>query len=870
MAGNGRTIALKNADIEVTDGTEVHGYTFPKGTRITEGRGNSFTAAVSQGAPTRRDSQPYQLYALEDFGGGFGQVSANSVTGGAGQGGQPNRFFDGKCWTLSGGKIMPGLARQLISPTGTPSPVPDNQEMPRGVLPAQGYPYFNLAFTHDYTTYFRPTSTVANVTKLNVLVAVDVPGSYTLTALLIDNFTLTSINLSATVTLDNTDFKWITLTSTGGSFTLTSGNPTGLSIYTSDNLTLGCYAGLDTNLDTLTDRVSPYFQVLKPTTTITYREWANNIYGVYNLFAGVNFQVVLTSGPTNSGLFSAFNPAAAERTFAAYTVMSALVFDNKLYAGFNGATPRTDMWNATDAALVAVPTSTSNTGLNNLMAHEGTIYCTDVAGSSLFRWDGTYPIVVGTNAVQIIAVGKIGKPTTNGRNAINNLVMYQGHIWVFKPEGIFRIFADPKNISVSEVPRVLQVWGAGGLEHIDNGKFVCEHQGMLYFNVRNRLYQIGIGQGGQPVVTTMVPPFSRGRYRTNPYITGITSDGVVLYVSYDNVGVKAFDSRGWHDVTDFYNPATTEGGRSGLAFLVNPGGTTDLLYAGDGKQLVKLALPNILTGYSTQIFQENQNKCMWFASSILDFDLANVPKFFRSVALYGSSKGWNWKVVGSYYQSGDPSYRTIIEKGINEGLFRDKWVSPSTNIGISAKVITKLMSGGGETATAGPGNFVPADFQNAYQGSEKRASNDDVANPVSAVAMSFILYGWRSDGAVPAAGTYIDVAYIEDIVVKYWATLEYLGTWQLTIDLQALYKTTDFKDPLSLAQARADVNWLRGRIKAQTPTRWTFKWVGGTTITIESPAYSPQWLGEGGTPISDTQWDVARQVSFRLVDTTGV
>jgi hypothetical protein len=64
----------------------------------------------------------------------------------------------------------------------------------------------------------------------------------------------------------------------------------------------------------------------------------------------------------------------------------------------------------------------------------------------------------------------------------------------------------------------------------------------------------------------------------------------VLYVSYDNVGVKAFDGRGWHDVTDFYTPATTEGGRSGLTYMVNPGQPTDLLLDG-GRQATGKTCP---------------------------------------------------------------------------------------------------------------------------------------------------------------------------------------------------------------------------------------------------------------------------------------
>jgi hypothetical protein len=845
---------------------ETHGYSLSKGTPLTEGRGNSFTAAVSQGAPTRKDSQPYQLYAIEDFGGGFGQVAADSVMGGAGQGGQPNRFLDGECWSLLGGKLMPLPARNLVYPTASTSPFPDEIEMPRGVLPVNNA----ATYTNNLTTFQTLFTAAASMTlsDIYILVKVGDPGNIQLFNVVINPG---GYAYQSTAFVTDTGFKWIRVHRISGTGVINSGTQYTLVISNADpTFTIGGFGGLN---NALADALQPYAQAFKAgSTTDTFKMWANNIYGAYQLNnAGVYKSIALTSGPTNSGIFNADAAATAERTFAAYTVASAIMFDNKLYATFIGATPRLDMWNPADATAVAVPTSTTTLiALFNMVGLEGSIYGCQGNGTSIYKWDGLYP---ATNVTQIINPDKIGKSNAGGRNAINALKVYQGHLWVFKPEGVFRIHANPGQIVLTELPRILQIWNAEGLEHQDNGKFVVEHQGTLFFNVRNRLMQIAIGGGGQPVVNEMQPTWGLGRYRSNPYITGLATDGQVLYVSYDNVGVQGWDGRGWHKITDYYTPATTEGGRSGLTYMLNPGQPTDLLWTGDGRQLVKLSLPNIFTRYSTQVYQSDQNKCMTFVSSVLDMDLANVPKFIRSVALYGSSKNWNWKVVGAYYQTGDdPSYRTIVEKAYNEGLARDKWGSPSTGItATSYKVITKLIDAAThlESATASPGIFVPADFQNTYQGSEKRASNDDVDNPVSAVSMAFIIYGWRTDGTVPAASTYLDVAYIEDLVIKYWATLEYLGTWQFTLDLQSVYKNVMAKDQQSLANAQADVLWLRDRIKKQTPTRWTFKWVGGVNITVESPAYSPQWRGEGGVVISDTRWDVARAVSFRLVDTAG-
>jgi hypothetical protein len=203
------------ADVNFSDGVSTYGFLLKS--PLDEIRGDSFTAGVSSGSPTYRDAEPFSHMEWKAWGGGFGQVEQDSATGGTGQGGDPTKWFDSNAFTMKQ-FLMPGLARNLLFPSASVSPIPaataalETVEIPRGVLP-----YKNIFGQSPVTPNFNATTAGAVViSMLRILVKFEDPTA--LNVLL--NVTLNNITAATSATFITTlatvdgytNFKWVTLT----------------------------------------------------------------------------------------------------------------------------------------------------------------------------------------------------------------------------------------------------------------------------------------------------------------------------------------------------------------------------------------------------------------------------------------------------------------------------------------------------------------------------------------------------------------------------------------------------------------------------------------------------------------------------------
>jgi hypothetical protein len=737
MASNGLSVAAGNADIDFYDGTETHGFICWSGSAITERRGSTFAQASGSGGATYVDAEPFSRQVWENFNGGFGQAQQNKVFGGTGVGGDPSRYFHSSGWTLKGNILLPGMSRDLIAPSTPVSGLATKWETPRGILPT----------SHPAGTYTEITM-LANVTfgRAKFLLKFATPTAttpFTLTA------TINGTNFTYAVQaadLQATDFKWYNFAkSGGGTISLTSGiTYVVTTTYNANGVIWGCFAGPTA---TASEVMQPYLQLCSTVTNEAYRQWTNKLVKMEQVITGsfVYNPIAITA----SMFYVPGDNTIAERALdGAYS--SSMVFDNKLYIGTTGGTSAliTTMWSA--AAAIAGAAGTSNTttlALGPAVEHEGMIYYVEGANRrNLAKWDGAFP----ATSTDIIAQDKIGSAGSNGMNGINNLLIHRGHLFAFKPEGVFWIYNDISKISTAEVPRIIKVVDLSQGQHLDNGKWAIEYQGMLYFNVRNQVYQLAISDNGNQV-TVLVPPLVLGRFLNYHYVNGLSTNGDTLFISYANLGVMGWKAGTWHMVTEFYQTVLADGSASGLRFINNPGGTTDYLYVGDYKSLVRLPMPNLATDYSTQLYQNQQNKAFYHIISVFDGDLAEIKKYLRSFILRAFPSGWAYKLVGAFWQAAgglNANYRTIIEKSLHEGLHRDRWISPQaprSTAGTIPVITTKVLGGSGDaTTTDAPCVWTSGNFNNAAASGEKFCSYDDVAAPVEAVSVAFILYGWNA------------------------------------------------------------------------------------------------------------------------------
>lgn len=810
MANNGLSINNANCDLEISSGNDVYGYLCAAGQPIQEARGNGFTGSVGSGAPTYQQATPYSITAWEDFNGGFGQVLQNRVVGGTGAGGNQASYFYGNAWSLKGNILLPGMARNLINPSASTSGVTDEYEVPRGVLPS----------SHPLGAYgqFTLTSSVT-FRKVRILVKFDRPTATSVTITgTVNGLTYTSAAIS---NLDQyTYFKWVDLDS-GSNHTLTAGTYTvTINSNSVDGVIYGCFAGdLTISGTSYPNVIQPYFQIVKTTTGDSYRAWAKSAQRFEQL---ENSGTYLTVAITDSSLINVTDTTKTELNLSG-TVTGFIKFDNQLYVG-NGA--KTTVFTAAQLSTLSAGTDTSVLVLGPSTTHEGKIYYVDgTTKRKIYKWTGKTPATGADAPTLIIDSDQVGQTSLNGKNNINAITIHKGLLYVFKPEGVYLIYTDPSKIGrqvgsppAPEVPRVVQVVNLDEQQHKDNGRYVVEMQGALYFNVRNLVYMLNVSEQGNQV-SVLVPPFPIGRFLSNNYVNGLTTDGNgTLYCGYNNIGVVAQNMGTYHPVADSYKLITTESVPSGLRYIINPTSAPDHLYFSDGNELVQVPIPSFTSSYSTQLYQSDQNKAFFFVTSVWDADMANLKKYVRDVSIYAAPNGWRFKVVGATWQSGNPNYRTIVEKAINEGLHRDDWLTPNAPTGSYPQIATKMWNNPGVSA---PACFDSSEFQTATGIVKKACSTNDVDNPVQTVRMAFVIYGWQSTGQQYSTTYRLqDITYLESFYLNYLPTQEFVSVYQTTLDLSKLL--TENAGSLTVYTLEQTVEYLEQRAASETPTRFKF------------------------------------------------
>jgi hypothetical protein len=327
--------------------------------------------------------------------------------------------------------------------------------------------------------------------------------------------------------------------------------------------------------------------------------------------------------------------------------------------------------------------------------------------------------------VAVINSNKIGQTGT----LINGVVIFQGSLYVFKPEGLYKIVSAISDISAAKVPEIIKVWTPpGGVAMAHTGRWFVEHAGKLYFNWKNLVVEL-VMQEDKPTITyyNPSPPWYRLGYYS--YVNGLTSDGVNLYCSLNNFGISAFNTKGWHLITEFYEQVAVEGQPSGLRWLPNPTGAPDYLFCGDGRTLLKIPIPNTGQPFTSQIYQNHQNKCGYWISPEWTGNLGDAEKNLRSVILRAVPNGWSYKLVAVVWQSGTSvSFSTLLGYTFWDGLVRDSWTSPTTLFTPDPlKVSTTKITGAGAPVanTLAPASWVSTDFDNAsYQSKKLTVSYD--------------------------------------------------------------------------------------------------------------------------------------------------
>lgn len=811
MTTNTISLANNTADIEITANGQTYGLILAEGSTITEARGSSFAGQVSSGAPTYQDAAPYQRMAFESFGGGFGQLQYNRVFGGTGQGGDPTRYFYSDGWTLNGSVLMPGMARNLVQLGSGPGPAQSAEiGIPRGLIPTP--------VTASPSIKLIPTRTItADSIRLLVKMSQRANGSNVPIVQIKDFFAGTTLATWTTaVSAYNTTragWQWVGVKG-GGTLTLNSGTTYQIIIGGSAS-TIGCY--YNSNSSAGGPGLLPYLMITSSgadfysySGTIVKVEKVNN--------GGTTVPIVIT------GISMFANPiggsSTSERALAGSGYTGSIVFDNKLYIG-QGASG-VGIWDAASAASAAAPNTNTNVALGPCCYHAGQIY---FIPSNSPNQVATYDGGIASSPPVIIASNTVGKASSNSQNNITNICIYRGLMYLFKPEGIYQVYDDPAKITTANPPRIYQIVNFGDYEHPDNCKWLVEHQGVLFFNVRNMVYRLDMSQGVSQI-SVLVPPWPLTSPKYFSYVNGLASDGQILYMSYANQGIVAFNGSGYHLVTEFYNLFLANGLGSGLKVIIDGGSATgpNYLYCGDNQHLLQIPIPNYNAALGQQLTLQNQNKCFVWASSVWDADLAEIQKNIKSVILrafppYDETQNpapkWNFKLVMGFFTPNGSSavnYRGLIENTINNGIVYDRWLFPTST-----------------SFNQGPAFWTQDDFANQSALSEKPASSDETGFPIDVVSGCFVLYGYNPTGS-QYTGTYAntDITYVDSIIIKHLPIIDYLARYQLTLDLDAL--TTD-ANPMNGAAFQTAEDWLRTGANLKSPVVFAFKDVTGRVRT---------------------------------------
>jgi hypothetical protein len=861
---NGLTLAAKNCDIEIMNaagdvyGFPVHAVTIP------EDRASKLAESTGETAPTIKSAGPFETMEITDWSYGYGQTSMDRVEGGvAGMGGNPAQYFYGDCFTLRPGKLLPGMSRDMVYNTiaGQMTPISsgvgplggDEQEVPRGVLP---HYYYQAGYPQAKTTF--TASAAVSITQIRVLVKFENPfasGTVTINADIWDaTFTSLLKNFNVVINLNTignyTSWKWITLTA-GAALALANGTTYGLLVRGSDAaiLIFGIFPQTHSGLG-ITNLLQPYFQLVNPTGSVPFKYWANPLQKVEQLLNGSTYvNAAITAGAYFNTAATATAGTAGtspERTFTG-AICGSLVFNNNLYIGATGVI-QTQMFTPAQVATNAAATGANTTtafSMGPSVAHGGLIYGVGGNTTQVFKWTGAFPIATGSisagvgNWEIIISPNNIGDIGTN----ITNLAIFQGSLYIFKPEGLFKIVSAVGDITTNKVPEIIQVWAAP-VQLASTGKWVCEHQGKLYFNFRNLVVEL-VMQEDKPTITRYnpSPPWYRLSYYS--YINGLTSDGQTLYCSLNNFGISAYNGQGWHLIAEFYEQVAVENQSSGLRWLPDPTGAPDYLFCGDGRTLLKIPIPNVNQPYTSQVYQNHQNKCGYFITPEWTGNLADLYKNMRAVVLRAVPNGWSYKLVAACKDSVNgqsPSFRTMVEKSFHTGLMKDSWVTPFISASGNASVATTQLAVGHTAVpnTLAPACWVAGDFNNAAYQSQKLTvrttdttttppTTETVSNPVKLVKTQFILYFWNP-AAGQAATTGVEVMSVDAVDFKHLPKQKYVARYGISLDLKALAEIGTVVK--GVAAVNTSTKWLRDQAVAGDPLQFKFYDITGAIKTV--------------------------------------
>lgn len=837
-------LATGKADIEIQNATSTYGYRLSG--NVSERRGNSIVGQVAvNSSPTYEGAEPFKKAVWEAFGGGFGELFQDAKTGGTGAGGDPSRFYYADAWTIRSNIALAGMRQFCLeNPTTVTKFTPTNSAVPQGVLPCPA----------DYKPVldFTPTTTI-NLGLIRILAMVVGPQAAT------QNFTVKVYQpvgvLKGTIpfTMDPKQYgtwKWAVGSATP--FTLSSGTTVRFEVNGAFPVVIGCYV--------LNGALIPYAD--GSNLGVSQRSWSDYLKWIIP-FSSAGSTIAM--GISNTTIVNLSDITQNEFVNNATRTVAALATDNALYLGLiGGSGNRTDKWDFNAASFTAAPVATTPNGvLGPGFAQDGTIYCVDgVTFNRIMKYDGV------STFTEIIAAGKIGIPNANGGYPINNLISYRGLALVFKAEGVYQIADTIKDVTNARVPTIQKVADLSTNLYSNNGTYVVEMNGSLYFNVGSQVCQLTLGASVQDTnIIFLAPVIPYGAYFANNLVTALSTDGQVLYVAVQNFGVVAYTGTGWHVVREYYQINASP--QSGMAFMPNPSGPYNYLYLSDFADYYRVPVPSTKLPYYNQIFQSDTNKCGYIITPVWNADQANIQKFINSVTIRAALNGWNAKVVGVAWNQAmnTTDFRTIIATMFAKGLFFDRWLNPvALATANGPNIVTDLLDNSGNiiggTTKQCPGYFEDANLLNATGMATDYSSSNEVTQPVYAVNMAFIVYFWNPQGTQDFAGsTSTNYTFLDALIVDYLPTLEYVPIYSMTVDIDAFQRGGDLV--LSPDDLTASVEFLRQCAASLTPVALSFQDYQGTR-TVNGFINNPQFTYDPKTTTKGRQ-QVLKSVAFEFL-----
>jgi len=877
FSGNGLTIDDGTADLEFYDGYGIWGFRLASLSPVTESRGDGFAGQIASGGQNFDDATPFKRKVYDNWLGGFGQLNDNKTTGGVGIGGDDTKFFYADAKTDRAGYLMPGMARNFIYNTKVNQTVPvsgkadpnpgDEDEVPRGVL-AQ-------ALSSEYRLHnsFNWQGGAVTLTKIRILFQLKnhtLNTPYTITVTLKGPLGIYSTDFTYTFTPSTTyntlnGWCWVTLT---GSATISNSV---FDLYFGDSSTsatgaigaVGVYVG---NVDaggnirtyqpianpTTTDNaIRPYFQLCKPGTAAPYKAWSQALRKVHQIYdtatatyfdvAVLNTSLFNTAATATGGTSSGVSP---EVVFT-FPYLSSIVFNSNLYVSFNDGGLNFGVSRYTPAILKANAITAPSTDLTFSMlspvALGGYIYFFERTGRQMYKWTGNFPATGADAPIAVTAAGIVGESLVGA----TKLFVFQGNLWVAKPEGMFMLYVDPAIMAAppnTNTPRVLPMGDPFPVPHRIAGAYTTIHQGKIYTNYKDRLYEFTIGadNGVQvQVIPLPMPWYQLGYYHQ---IDGIASDGINLYVSYNNLGIFTYNNLAWHVVTEYYETNPIDNSNAGLSWVMNPTFGPDYLYARDGGHILKIPQPNAASPYTRQIALSDQNKCGYLVVSLTNFEAAEIPKYVHSVVLSmlpGTFRVLVRPVVHIPRSATDlagpsPSPANLVMETYHEGLLRPFWTKGVSVLNVNPTdlyVATKELNTNGTLidGTYGPTYWDSTDFTNnvssekvAYlwdknkltTANPEQAYDDLLTHPNVFTQAGFVVYFWNP---VLAQHSTVgqEIVAIDSLVVKYQSVQDYLALYKLSINVSE--HTEGRKADLDGYAAEDSWEWLRNQFTRHLP-----------------------------------------------------